>query len=80
MQLTLRYEHCTTQSLHNTYLRCIKNGCLNKLFEFLKFVGRITTYNFMIINIISPNYAYYMIDQLKLRYEYSMTLILHKYK
>jgi hypothetical protein len=34
----------------------------------------------MKINIITPNYACYMIDQLKLRYEYSMTLILHKYK
>jgi hypothetical protein len=48
------------------------------LFEFLKIVDRITTYNFMKINIITPNYAYYMIVQLKLRYEYSMTLILHK--
>jgi hypothetical protein len=34
----------------------------------------------MKINIITPNYAYYMIVQLKLRYEYSITLILHKYK
>jgi hypothetical protein len=32
----------------------------------------------MKIEIITPNYANYMIVQLKLRYEYSMTLILHK--
>jgi hypothetical protein len=32
----------------------------------------------MKINIITPNYVYYMIVQLKLRYEYSMMLILHK--
>jgi hypothetical protein len=32
------------------------------------------------INTIAPNYTYYMIVQLKLRYEYSITLILHKYK
>jgi hypothetical protein len=34
----------------------------------------------MKIDIITPNYAYYMIVQLKLRYEYSVMLILHKYK
>jgi hypothetical protein len=32
----------------------------------------------MKINIITPNYAYYNIIKLKLRYEYSMTLILHQ--
>jgi hypothetical protein len=32
----------------------------------------------MKINIITPNYAYYMIVRLKLSYEYSMTLIFHK--
>jgi len=30
-------------------------------------------------DIITPNYTYYMIVQLILRYEHSMTLILHKY-
>jgi hypothetical protein len=30
------------------------------------------------INAIAPNYAYYKIIQLELRYEYSITLILHK--
>jgi hypothetical protein len=34
----------------------------------------------MKINIITPHYAYYLIVQLKLRYEYSMTLILQKYR
>jgi hypothetical protein len=34
----------------------------------------------MKIHIITPHYAYYMIVQLKLRYEYSMTLILLKYR
>jgi hypothetical protein len=46
----------------------------------LKSVGRITTNNFININIITSNYAYYMIIQLKLRYDYSMMIILHKYK
>jgi hypothetical protein len=57
-------------------------GCFkcNKLFEFLKFIGHITTYNFIKINIITPHYAYYMIVQLKLRYQYSMTLIMQKYR
>jgi hypothetical protein len=32
----------------------------------------------MQINIITPNYAYYKIVQLKLRYEYPKTLIFHK--
>jgi hypothetical protein len=32
----------------------------------------------MKINITTPNYAYYKIIELKLRYEYSMTLIWHK--
>jgi hypothetical protein len=34
----------------------------------------------MKINIVTPNYAYYMIVQWKVRNKYSMTLILHKYK
>jgi len=61
-------------------MRCIKDGCLNQLSEFLKFVGRITAYNFVKINIITHNYSYYMIVKLRLRYEYPMALILHKYK
>jgi hypothetical protein len=48
------------------------------LFEFFIIFGRITTYNSMQINTINPNYAYYKIVQLELRYEYSITLILHK--
>jgi hypothetical protein len=32
------------------------------------------------ISAITPNYTYYKIVQLKLRYEYSITLILHKTK
>jgi hypothetical protein len=31
----------------------------------------------MEINIITPNYAYYKIVQLTLRYQYPMTLIFH---
>jgi hypothetical protein len=45
---------------------------------FFKTFSRITTYNFVQINIITSNYAYYKIVRLKLRYEYSMMLILHK--
>jgi hypothetical protein len=40
--------------------------------------GRITTHYFLQINIITPRYAYYKIFQSKHRYEYSMTLILHR--
>jgi hypothetical protein len=58
----------------------IKNCCLNKLFEFFIIYGHITTYNFVQINTITPNYAYFKIFWLKLRYEYSITLILHKTK
>jgi hypothetical protein len=32
----------------------------------------------MQINIITPNYAYYITIELKHQYEYSMILILHK--
>jgi hypothetical protein len=59
-------------------IRCVKNSCLNNLFEFFRIVGRITTYNFIKINIITPTHVYYMIVQLKLRYDYFITLILHK--
>jgi hypothetical protein len=48
------------------------------LIELLKYFICITAYNFMKINIITPNYAYYNTIKLKHRYEYSMTLILHK--
>jgi hypothetical protein len=48
------------------------------LIELLKYFIRITAYNFMQIKIITPNYAYYNTIELKHRYEYSMTLILHK--
>jgi hypothetical protein len=54
IQLTLRYEHSTTLILH-------------KLFEFFIIFGWITTYNFGQINIITLNYAYYKIGQLKHR-------------
>jgi hypothetical protein len=59
-------------------VRCIKNYCLNKSFGFFKIVGRITAYNFVEINIITHNYAYYKIVRLKHQYKYFMTLILHK--
>jgi hypothetical protein len=47
------------------------------LIELLKYYFRIIAYNFMQTNIITPNYAYYNTIELKHRYEYSMTLILH---
>jgi hypothetical protein len=78
VQLTLRYEYSTTQIFHKTEVKYIRNYCLNKLFQFFKILGRITTNNFVQINIITPNYAYYKIFRLKLRYEHSMMLILHK--
>jgi hypothetical protein len=77
-QLTLRYEHSTTLIFHKIYVGCIKNSRLNKLFVFFKISGRISTHNFMQINIITPNYVYYKIIQLALRYEYPTTLIFHK--
>jgi hypothetical protein len=73
-----RYEYSMTLILRKTKVRCIKNCCLNKLFEFFINFGRITTYNLVQINTITPNYAYYKIVQLEFRYEYSITLILHK--
>jgi hypothetical protein len=36
------------------------------------------THNFERINIITPNYVYYKIFKLTLRYEYHRTLIFHK--
>ena len=45
---------------------------------FFKTFGRISTHNSMKINIITPNYDYYEIVQLTLRYEYPKTLIFHK--
>ena len=48
------------------------------LIELSKYFFRITAYNFMQINIITPNYAYYNNIKLKLPYEYLITLILHK--
>jgi hypothetical protein len=48
------------------------------LLVFFKNFGRISTHNFMKINIITPNNDYYEIVQLTLRYEYPETLIFHK--
>jgi hypothetical protein len=75
-----RYEYFIMPIMHKTSLRCIKSCCLNKLFEFFIIFGRITTYNFVQINIITPNYYYYKIVQWKLWYEYSIKLTLNKIK
>jgi hypothetical protein len=48
------------------------------LFEFFKNFGCITSHNFVKINIITTNYAYYIIIQRTLQYEYPITLIFHK--
>jgi hypothetical protein len=48
------------------------------LFVFFKNFGRIGTHNFMQINIITPNYAYYKIVRLALGYKYPTALIFHK--
>jgi hypothetical protein len=48
------------------------------LIELFIYFFRITAYNFLQINIITPNYAYNNIIELQDRYEYSMMLILHK--
>jgi hypothetical protein len=42
---------------------------------FFKNFGRISTHNFVQIKKITPNYAYYKIVQLTLRYECPTTLI-----
>jgi len=80
VQIKLRYGYSITLISHKTKVRYVKNCCLNKLFGFMKIFGRITTYNSVQINIITPNYAYYKVVQLKPRYEYSITLILHRTK
>jgi hypothetical protein len=64
--LKIQCEYYMMLILHKTKVRCIKNCYLNKLFEFFIMFGRITTYNFMKINIITPYYPYYKIVQLKL--------------
>jgi hypothetical protein len=69
----VRHKFCTKHKYD-----ALKIVFLNKLFVFLKIVGRITIYNSIKNNIITANFAYYMFVQLKLRYEYSMTLILYK--
>ena len=74
----LRYEYSTTLILHKTSVRCIKNSCLNMLFEFFKIFGRINTHHFVKINVITLNYAYCKIVQLTLRYEYPTTQSFHK--
>jgi hypothetical protein len=76
--LNLLYEYSTMLILHKTWVGCIKNSCLNKLFEFFKNFGRITSHNFSPINTITSKYIYYNIVQLKLQYEYFTTLILHE--
>ena len=48
------------------------------LIELFNYFFRITAYNFMKINITTPNYGYYNTIELKHRYEYSMMLIWHK--
>jgi hypothetical protein len=48
------------------------------LIVLLRYFFRITAYNFMQINIITPNYANYNTIELKHRYQYSMISILHK--
>jgi hypothetical protein len=50
------------------------------LVEFFKLSERIATLNFVQIKNITLNCAYYKIVQLKLRYEYSTTVIFHKSK
>jgi hypothetical protein len=54
------------------------NCCLNKLFGFINGFGHRTTHNYVQIKIITSGYGYSKIVLLKLRYEYSMTLILRK--
>jgi hypothetical protein len=61
VQLTLRYEYPTILFFHKTLVKYIKNYCLNKLFQFFNVFGRMATNNFVQINIITPNYAYYKI-------------------
>jgi hypothetical protein len=65
VQLKVQYEYSITLILHKIKVRCIKNCCLTKLFGFMKIVGRITTHSLVQITIITPNYAYYKIVQLK---------------
>ena len=77
-QLKLRHEHSMMLILHKSYGICVKNCCLNKLFEIFKIFGRLATHNFVKINIITPNYAYYEVLRLTLRNEYPTILIFHK--
>jgi len=69
----LRYKFCAKRNLD--YLKIV---VLTSYLNFLKHFGRITAHNFVQINIITPNHAYYEIIRLQHQYEYSMTLILRK--
>jgi hypothetical protein len=77
-QLKLRYEYSTTLISHKIKVGCTKNNYLNKLFGFLKIFGRLTTHKFTQIKISTPNYGYYSIVRLALRYEYPTTLVFLK--
>jgi hypothetical protein len=76
--LLLRYEYSTTPSLHKTKVRCIKKQQFKLVDWIFQTFCRVTIYNFVQINIITPNYAYHEIIKLKFSYEYSMMLIWHK--
>jgi hypothetical protein len=73
-----RYGYSITLILHKTKVRYVINGCLNKLFGFMKTFGRVTTLNLVQIKLITPNYAYYKIVQLTLQNEYFRTLFFLK--
>jgi len=77
-QLKHRYKYSTMLILSRTLVRCTENRGLNKLSVFMKICARTTTHNFVRIEIATPDYAYYRIARSKLRYGYSMTLILRK--
>jgi hypothetical protein len=78
IELKHPYEYSMKLILHKTYVRCIKNCYLNRLFDFFKVFDRINTHNFVKINVITLNYSYCKIVQLTLRNEYPTILIFHK--
>jgi hypothetical protein len=78
VQLKLSYEYSTTLIFQKNISKMDWKLLFKQVvYGFQHFCIK-TTHNFERINIITPNYVYYKIVKLTLRYEYHRTLIFHK--
>jgi hypothetical protein len=58
IQLTHQNKYIRALFFLKTYVICIRNCCLNKLFKIFNIFCLMTTHNFVKIYIITPNYAH----------------------